>query len=144
MANLAFYRFCRIQAFEYSNLHWGGDKVRSSNVSGGAVIGLKTETGLFDPVCTESDMTVDSEVIPRPMSGPDVTEVTGCSSSDCFLSCVGAGNCLVKELISWLSWIISDKLDYLSLLASWFGFDLKQWKIFCDQFYYRFLEYHDF
>ena len=55
-----------------SNLHWGGDKVRSSNASGGAVIGLKTETGLFNPVCTESDMTVDSEETPCPKSGPGV------------------------------------------------------------------------
>ena len=90
--------------FRYSNLHWGGDKVRSSDVSDGAVIGLKMERGLSDPACAESDMTVDSEVIPCPNSGPGVTWVWEYSSTDCFLSCVDTENCLVNELISWLLW----------------------------------------
>ena len=63
---------CLNQYFRCSNLQDGGDRIRSSNASDGAVIGLKTETGLSNSVCTESDMTVDSEVTPCPKLGPGV------------------------------------------------------------------------
>ena len=94
-------------ASKYSDLHWGGDKVRSSDVFGiSLTIGRKAETGLFMPVSIASNIGADSEGVLYSMLDTDGTETLEFPPENCCSCTVGAGNWLVNALISWL-WKLS-------------------------------------
>ena len=97
-------------ASKYSDLHWGGDKVRSSDVFGiSLTIGRKAETGLFMPVSIASNIGADSEGVLYSMLDTDGNETLEFPPYICCSCTVDAGNWLVNALISWL-WKLRKRL----------------------------------
>ena len=97
-------------ASKYSDLHWGGDKVRSSDVFGiSLTIGRKAETGLFMPVSIASNIGADSEGVLYSMLDTDGNETLEFPPYICWSCTVDAGNWLVNALISWL-WKLRKRL----------------------------------